>query len=431
MRLARTHHLPVLAVVDTDDPTLLDTLRADVVLRLERTGDTARLAVADDDIGMGDVTLYPDFVHARFLDTPDPHTPPQPPPPPPAPRTKQPPPHPPAEHANRATTAPKSRPAAARSGSLDADVIEQIHATVADALHAAGGDADAAARTLIKRAVPDVMAWFDHTRKGSRYEHSSFPPVLDLLKKTGQKSGADAIWEGRQNWKNTAVRADATPRETIALDANAAYLAAFKTHLPIGQLTWNDSQVHDPKRAGIHHITPPAWPHEDLPSPLGDRRKTGDVWITEPTLRLLQRCTQDGLCDPPLIHESWTSGATENVLEKLRRTLAQVRREAIENGDDVTVEYLKSAYSKFISTMGESTYNREIRRPDWMHILRSQAYANLWLKARKAHQAGLVVVEVTGTDELHVHGDWQQVFTEGRDLSDMKPKRTYTLGADR
>ncbi|MCH6158858.1 hypothetical protein [Streptomyces marispadix] len=49
----------------------------------------------------------------------------------------------------------------------------------------------------------------------------------------------------------------------------------------------------------------------------------------------------------------------------------------------------------------------------------------------QAHQAGLVVVEVTGTGELHVHGDWQQVFTEGRDLSDMKPKRTYTLGADR
>jgi hypothetical protein len=161
---------------------------------------------------------------------------------------------------------------------------------------------------------------------------------------------------------------------------------------------------------------------------LGDRRKSGELWITEPTLRLLHRCARDGLCDAPVIRESWTSGSTENLLEKLRRTLAEVRREAIERGDEVTTEYLKAAYSKFISTMGESTYNREIRRPDWMHILRSQAFANLWLKARKAHQAGLKVVEVTGTDELHVAGDWRQVFTEGRDLSEMKPKHQYVLG---
>ncbi|OEV27137.1 hypothetical protein AN219_23605 [Streptomyces nanshensis] len=272
------------------------------------------------------------------------------------------------------------------------------------------------------------MGWFDHTRKGGRYEHSSFPPVNDLLKKTGQKSGADAVWEGRLSWKNMPLRTDATRREVTALDANAAYLAAFKTHLPIGQLTHDTSGTHDPKRAGIHLITPPPWDHADLPSPLGDRRKTGDVWITEPTLRLMQRCARDGLCEAPVIRESWTSGATENVLEKLRRTLALVRREAIGQGDEVTTEYLKAAYSKFISTMGESTYNREIRRPDWMHILRSQAFANLWLKAHRAHKAGLMVVEVTGTDELHVVGDWRQLWDEGRDLSEMKPKHTYTLG---
>jgi len=127
--------------------------------------------------------------------------------------------------------------------------------------------------------------------------------------------------------------------------------------------------------------------------------------------------------------KSCAPGTTETVLERLRRTLAMVRREAIEQGHDVTVEYLKAAYSKFISTMGESTYNREIRRPDWMHILRSQAFANLWLKARKAHAAGLDVIEVTGTDELHVTGDWRTVFIEGRDLAQMKPKHHYLLGS--
>ncbi|SCK59410.1 DnaB-like helicase C-terminal domain-containing protein [Streptomyces sp. WMMB 322] len=433
VRLARTHHLPVLAALDTDDPALLARLRADVVLHLERDGETARLTVADCDFAADTssptIRLRPDFQRARFLDGPAPaQAPAQAPAPPSAPPVPPLEANSPSTAPSPATTPPTARPAASRSGSVDTDVADQIRSTVTAALEAAGGDADAATNALVKRAVPDVMGWFDHTRKGGRYEHSSFPPVNDLLKKTGQKSGADAVWEGRLNWKNMPLRTDATAREVVALDANAAYLAAFKTHLPIGQLTHDTSGLHDPKRAGIHRITPPTWDHTDLPSPLGDRRKTGDVWITEPTLRLLQRCAREDLCDAPVIRESWTSGATENVLEKLRRTLARVRREAIEAGDEVTTEYLKAAYSKFISTMGESTYNREIRRPDWMHILRSQAFANLWLKARKAHAAGLEVVEATGTDELHLVGDWRQLWTEGRDLSEMKPKHTYTLG---
>ncbi|MFI0875120.1 acyltransferase [Streptomyces parvus] len=94
----------------------------------------------------------------------------------------------------------------------------------------------------------------------------------------------------------------------------------------------------------------------------------------------------------------------------------------------VVIEYVKSMYSKFVSTVGESTANRDIRRPDWMHIIRSQAFANLWLKAYKAHSAGLTVVEMSGTDELHVAGDWRQVFPEGRDLAQVKAKSIYTLG---
>ena len=62
-----------------------------------------------------------------------------------------------------------------------------------------------------------------------------------------------------------------------------------------------------------------------------------------------------------------------------------------------------------------------------MHILRAQAFANLWYKAHKAHQAGLTLVQATGTDELHIIGDWRTVFTEGRALNEVKQKRTYTL----
>jgi hypothetical protein len=147
-------------------------------------------------------------------------------------------------------------------------------------------------------------------------------------------------------------------------------------------------------------------------------------------MRLLLRLSgpKYGLCEAPQIHESYTSGATENLLEKFRIALKDAREQAIREQDEVTLEYVKAMYSKFVSTMGESNYNRELYRPDWMHIIRSQAFANLWTKALKAHEEGLTVVRAMGTDELHVIGDWQKVFPEGRGVTEVKVKDTYTAG---
>ncbi|MFF7249386.1 hypothetical protein ACFZBU_36425 [Embleya sp. NPDC008237] len=120
--------------------------------------------------------------------------------------------------------------------------------------------------------------------------------------------------------------------------------------------------------------------------------------------------------------------ATENLLERLRTALRDARDAAIAEGDDVTLDYVKQMYAKLVSTMGGSNYNREINRPDWMHIIRSQAFSNLWVKAYKAHRGGLTVVRVMGTDELHLTGgDWRTLFTEGRGVGDVKIKDTYTL----
>ncbi|MCY0923442.1 helix-turn-helix domain-containing protein [Streptomyces sp. H27-G5] len=336
-----------------------------------------------------------------------------------------------ARRAPVAEPAPVAPPVPRRMAAPAGPLADRVRARVDHELTVHGGDRDAARAALIKTAVPDVMELFAASRVGGRYEHSEFPPTVDILKKASQK-GADQIWEGRPKWRaeelHRAARAGHVRLDVIALDMNAAYLAALKTWLPIGKLVHSEGADHNPKRSGVHRVTPAAWGMPDLPSPLGARKEPGDLWITEPTLRLLLRCAKLGFCETPVIHESWTSGASEGLLEKMRRTLTEVRKEAIANGDDVTNEYVKSMYSKFVSTIGESTANREIRRPDWMHIIRSQAFANLWLKAHKAHAAGLTVVEMSGTDELHVAGDWQQVFPEGRDLSQVKAKSIYTLG---
>ncbi|NEE37977.1 acyltransferase, partial [Streptomyces sp. SID7982] len=279
------------------------------------------------------------------------------------------------------------------------------------------------------------------SRVGGRYEHSEFPPTHEILNKRSQK-GADEIWEGRPKWRNREVVAAAKNGEEFevtALDMNAAYLSALKCWLPIGRLQEDTSGTHNPKKAGVHLITPAEWDHPDLPNPLGNRMEPGELWVTESTLRLLLdvarpvldkggNVVRPALAEAPVIHRSLVSGATEALLEKLRRALAEARKNAIAEGDGITLEYVKSMYSKFVSTIGESSSNRELRRPDMMHIIRSKAFANLWMKAEKARAHGLTVVEISGTDELHVVGDWRKVFPEGRDLNQVKEKKTYTIG---
>ncbi|WP_328723452.1 hypothetical protein [Streptomyces sp. NBC_00247] len=74
------------------------------------------------------------------------------------------------------------------------------------------------------------------------------------------------------------------------------------------------------------------------------------------------------------------------------------------------------------STLGESIHNRERVRPDWTHLIHSQAYTLHCGRAYKAHQAGLEVVALKHTDELHVIGELWQVFTEGRGVAELKLK---------
>ncbi|MFE6174466.1 helix-turn-helix domain-containing protein [Streptomyces sp. NPDC056464] len=309
-----------------------------------------------------------------------------------------------------------------------ADAPDLIGSAVAATLVEHAGDVEAATKALVRRAIPDAMALLDHSRKGGRYDVVAHPWLPDVLRKQSAR-GADQIWEARPKWARPELPHG--EHEVTALDVNGAYLSALKTHLPLGQLEHSTGNHHDRRRAGVHLITPPDWDHDAyLPNPIGSRDEPGPLWVTEPTLRLLLRVSgpKYGLCDPPEIHESWTSGATEGLLEKFRVTLKDARDRAITEDDEVTLEYVKAMYSKFVSTLGESNYNRELYRTDWMHLIRSQAFANLWWKAHRAYDEGLMVVRAMGTDELHVIGDWRAVFDEGRAVTEVKIKDVYTVG---
>jgi len=322
------------------------------------------------------------------------------------------------------TTGRSHAPRPARPRPMPQADKDPIAAVVTAALRAHADDRDAAVRALIGQAIPDAMRLFNACRVGGRYDVVSHPALPDILRKPSPRAPS-LIWEARPNWQRPHPLASSEP--ITALDINGAYLSALKTHLPIGHLQPTSPTPHDRRRAGVHLVTPPVWEHDNLPNPLGARQEAGPVWITEPTLRLLLRLSgpRHALCEPPVVHESYTSGATENLLEKFRTVLRDARTRALGEGDTVTLDYVKAMYSKFVATMGESSYNKELRRPDWMHLIRSQAFTNLWSKAYKAHTEGATVVRICGTDELHLQGDWRQVFREGRDLSEVKVKDTY------
>lgn len=346
------------------------------------------------------------------------HTKPPTPPPFPAHRTTQ---HPARTSGQKIT--PVGRRAQAAS-----EIPDLIGAAVAAALAKHDGDVEAATAALIKQAIPDAMALLDVTRRGGRYDIVAHPWMPDILRKQSAR-GADQIWEARPKWTRPELPSGA--HEVTALDINGAYLSALKTWLPLGQLEHTTGNHHDRRRAGVHLITPPVWEHEAvLPNPIGNRDEPGPLWVTEATLRLLLRLSgpKYALCDLPEIHESFTSGATESLLEKFRITLKDARDRAITEDDEVTLAYVKAMYSKFVSTMGESNYNRELYRQDWMHLIRGQAFANLWMKAYKAYDEGLAVVRAMGTDELHVIGDWRAAFVEGRGVTEVKVKDVYSIG---
>ncbi|MCX4681418.1 hypothetical protein OG413_40180 [Streptomyces sp. NBC_01433] len=359
-------------------------------------------------------------------------------------------PHPAPSGSAQAASQPRSarvdrpaRPRQQRSDTKEAGV-DFLRRNIENALGEHDGDMEAAQAFLISKAIPHAMELLDITRKGGRYDVVAYPWLPEILDKP-TKDKPNQIWEGRPKWSREWDTLPSGTHTIDELDINGAFLSALKTHLPLGELVHSEGPIDTvkQKKSGLHLVTPGEWTHAHLPNPLGPRDEGGPLWITEATLRLLNRAASEKygqLCAPPQIHESWTSGSTEHLLEYVRAALTQVRADAIAQGDTVALEYIKAMYSKLVSTMGDSNYNRDLQRPDWMHIIRSAAFSNLWEKAYKANASGLHVVGVRDTDGLEVIGDWRaaadargrRIFPEGRGVSEVKLKtqRTITIGSE-
>ncbi|MFG3117447.1 DnaB-like helicase C-terminal domain-containing protein [Streptomyces sp. NPDC048197] len=461
--LARTRNIPVLAALDTDLPEVVAALDPDVTLTLTRTGERARIDVAERDFGPQDTSqLCAELPYARFTDPADSLPAPGPVQATPASPEYHEPPESPRETADTQRPAPSgtfSAPEQPHATSAAAPARQQrrlssaktglstfVSDQVARALEVHAGDADAALKALAGdggSAIPDVMELFEATRVETSYQHTTYPKLPEPLTRK-RRDNADEVWEARPKFTNTLVP-DGT--KVTELDVNAAYLAALQSaHLPIRTITHNPEGWDDLANygkgmdlSGICRIDPIDWEHPELPHPLGDDRETsGTLWVPTSVLLSLKDFASPSygeLCTPPTIREAYVAKGSASLFKTLVHVLNEARMHAIYEDDELTKAYIATMYAKLVSTMGDSRKNHELRRPEWQHIIRGQAFSNLRRKAIRAHQAGLTVVQVGGTDELHLEGDvwaalWngKPLFTEGRALNQIKIKKISRKG---
>lgn len=133
-------------------------------------------------------------------------------------------------------------------------------------------------------------------------------------------------------------------------------------------------------------------PH--LAAPVGKCHEEDPI-LDDATVCLQARCHKLlGLADAPVITECWTSGAREGLLEKsaaseARETALGREMDGFADGT-VTMGYIKTMHSKFVSTMGELSANPG----DPPTVIHSDDFSNLW---HKADQGGLTLVCIRGT----------------------------------
>lgn len=308
--------------------------------------------------------------------------------------------------------------------------LEPLAAAAAQRIQEAAERFEGDLAKIFKQSIPMVMDLFDDTRATGRLPVIHHPPIPDVFTRIKGKGSSSQIWLGKHHWPDREHTITPTG-EVTALDTNASYLNSLICHVPIQALRHDTSGAWSKNMAGVYRITPPAWTVPDLPNPLGDREEEGDLWVTSATLKLIMQCAgvialrKDEwleLCEPPVIHEAWTAQATEDMFRGLRAILAYLRSQAIIHRDTLTLEVVKNMYSKFYATIGDSPDNRRVRRPDWSAIIQAQAGANLWRRAYEFRKRGLQLTAVKACDEIHLVGDWRSVFSEGRELTQMKIK---------
>ncbi|MET7391387.1 DnaB-like helicase C-terminal domain-containing protein [Streptomyces sp. NPDC005529] len=498
--LARSQNVPVLAVLDTDDPAIVNLLDADVILTLTNAPgqQVTTVTVAERDLGIiGTASLRPDLAHARFLDTT-----PNPSPAPSAPTT-----------ATRASAAAEALPdtvgtaadrelaeaalpftsgavkglpaeptrllAALRTALAGAQMkdLDDLHTPLkelaaaglqtpdstegrclAAALHAYNAPASPFEPTPDPAGAVDVPASEDANGTGREDDDGLIPddesdepqgaifPALRILKESVARSKMHPIpvigteergtgpWplisedmDGEPGW----VHPDATTTRVAherngkrvrrdqlnvpasfgdglmcLIDRNGSFPSACSA-VPLAPnklLHTGPLDVFDKSQAGIYQISVPQWTYPGMPHPLGRLAERpdeqGQVWVTTPHIKMLERLHRDGhLTDPVVIHDSWTGKANESLFKPFYQATKDARTELIQAGDEPYRNY-KTRLSIALRLLWPKRPESQspFWRPDWRMSMVAEASVRHWTVAFKAVQAGHTLIALRNVD---------------------------------
>jgi len=226
------------------------------------------------------------------------------------------------------------------------------------------------------------------------------------------------------------------------LDANGSYLsAATSVEVAHGQLARSGRRQFDRNVPGYWLVDVHPWQHDRIVSPLGTgtrHRDEGKIWLTTPTVQLLQHLTDEGYWPGVDVRDSWTS-RTRCRLRGWSGAIAHDREKALAQGDTELYDRIKLGYSQAVTMMGAEGKSL-LHRPDWSMAIRAQAAASCWRAAWAADLAGHSPVAMRRVDELvfprYAVASWWssggttpvRVDTTGRRLGTFKVKGVLSRG---
>ena len=203
------------------------------------------------------------------------------------------------------------------------------------------------------------------------------------------------------------------------LDANGAYLsAAASVEVAHGTLVHTGGIQFDRSLPGYWLVMAHPWPCWDrIMSPLGGRPgarrgSTGSaVWLTTPTVRLLEQLVDHGQWPDVEVLDSWTdersirlrtwASAIRRDREAVHvRTCPTPNRDATCCAPHAQEARIKEGYATAVVMLGQQHTKSPIYRPDWMNAIRAQSAASIWRKAWGGLMQGYALVAAGHVDEL-------------------------------
>lgn len=222
------------------------------------------------------------------------------------------------------------------------------------------------------------------------------------------------------NWYHSSFD-PARDTDVIHLDRIASWpSAASSATYAHGELVRTGALPGKGTRPGYYLVDAHQWQDTRIVSPLGDADLPPRVWVTLPTLEILQQLS--ALDDAPwpgvTIHDSWTC-ATKCRFRPWATAVNNIRVEALRAYQAAMVDgteadqaeahdhyelYVKAGYAMAFQLMLGTDNAREakssLRRPDWFHTTVTQASASVWRDAWKTVTAGYQPLFMGAKDEI-------------------------------